>query len=282
MSDDATPTVWVVGDVAWDTVAYLDALPPLGTFARAVRRVDRPGGSAANVAQALATTGTKVGFVTQLGKDELGRKMFEELTGSDISDLHIAWTDEPTQHLVVLIDARGERTLISLAGGGKALSLTSVPLKARDMVVFVAWEPAYLDALGTARKAGCTTVVGLSAVHDDAVIGADLAVGSRSELVEDFDAHGLLDRFTEVVITNGSEGATHFGPGGATHQSAYPTDVVDTTGAGDAFLSGFLAIRAAGGSTSDALDSGARWAAATVRVEASIPPAWGDVAHRTP
>jgi len=59
------------------------------------------------------------------------------------------------------------------------------------------------------------------------------------------------------------------------HQPAFPADVVDTTGAGDAFLAGYLA-RYARGLTggAEALEAGARWAARTVAVESSVPPPW--------
>ena len=74
-------------------------------------------------------------------------------------------------------------------------------------------------------------------------------------------------------MTDGARGATLYGPDGSHFQPAVTADVVDTTGAGDAFLSGLLHYLAVHGVlNSDAMALAAKWAALTVSTEGSIPP----------
>ena len=79
--------VWVVGPIAWDTVIYLPAMPEVGKFVQAIQTIERPGGTAANAAIALATTGIETGFVGYLGDDHLSTKLRTTLEDSELKHL---------------------------------------------------------------------------------------------------------------------------------------------------------------------------------------------------
>jgi fructoselysine 6-kinase len=64
-----------------------------------------------------------------------------------------------------------------------------------------------------------------------------------------------------VVLTRGSEGALGVSTEGPVLQPALPTSVVDTLGAGDGFISGFLTELLARGSLKDSMMRGAEFAA---------------------
>lgn len=279
MTAPSARRVWVVGAIAWDTVIHFDTYPGPGGFTRGSRKLERPGGSAANVAQALATAGTEVGFVTRLGRDERGQRLHQTLIESDVAHLDITWVDEESEHALVVVHDRGDRTILGLtADHAEAASLTRVPLEPGDVVVFVVWDPHYRDALRTAQDAGCITVVGLAAVEDPHVQRADIAFGSHVDIGSGTDLHAALQRFDRIVMTQGAHGARQHDAQGLLTQKAAPADVVDTTGAGDAFLAGYLAAYASGLTDGRAaLEAGARWAAAMVAIEASIPPPWRTV-----
>jgi sugar/nucleoside kinase (ribokinase family) len=84
-----------------------------------------------------------------------------------------------------------------------------------------------------------------------------------------------LHRFERIVITQGEQGAIEYSATGQVHQPAVPTQVVDATGAGDAFLAGYLAAEAKGFNlAAERLNLGARWAAATIATESSVPPSF--------
>jgi sugar/nucleoside kinase (ribokinase family) len=274
----AARRVWVVGPIAWDTVVYVDRYPTRGRFTQGRTKIERPGGSAGNVAQALATAGIETGFVTTIGDDVIGQQLQTTLASSRIAHLVVSRTPGESSHVLVLVDDGGERTILGLSPGTmRHITPRDAPLEPGDIVVFVVWDDHFLADLDRARTRGCTTVVGLGALDNPAVT-ADIAFGSRADLLGEVDPAHHLTRFGRIVVTSGPEGALQTDVNGELRQSAIPTAVVDTTGAGDAFLAGYLAMYARGFVDGvRALDAGARWAAVTVSHEGSIPPDWSQV-----
>ncbi len=274
--------VWIVGPTAWDTVVYVDRYPIAGRFTQCRITIERPGGSAANVAQALATAGIETGFVTTIGDDAIGQRLRSTLAASRIAHLVINRTPGESDHVLVLVDDEGERTILGLSPTTlHHISSRDAPFEPGDIVVFVVWHDHFLDDLDSARDRGCTTIVGLAALDNPAVT-ADIAFGSRSDLVGDVGPALHRARFSRIVVTSGPEGALQLDGNGAQRQAALPTSVVDSTGAGDAFLAGYLAMYARGAVDGvRALEAGARWAAITVAHEGSIPPDWRQVGIAT-
>lgn len=74
-----------------------------------------------------------------------------------------------------------------------------------------------------------------------------------------------------AVVTRGADGAFASDGSSSWSQEAAPAEVVDTTGAGDSFIAGFIAARVIGGDVPAALENGARRAAVTVTHPAGWP-----------
>lgn len=74
-----------------------------------------------------------------------------------------------------------------------------------------------------------------------------------------------------VVVTRGADGALALDDDGVVEQPALPAVVVDTTGAGDSFIAGYIAARLQSRPLAAALESGARFAAATCAHPAGWP-----------
>ena len=255
--------VWVVGPVAWDSVKYHDG-----------QSIERPGGTGANVAIALASTGTAVKFVSYLGDDELSHKLDEHLKISDIEMLYTPMIPGPISHVAIPVDEKGERTIVVISDDKlNQVSLDGLPIQKGDIVAFVIWRNNFVKDLAIAQKAGAITVVGSAALTDPQVIRADYLIGSRDDFSGDYSVEQALTRFTYVVVTSGAEGATFYSAQGSIFQPAEEAKVVDTTGAGDAFLSAllhYLVINKTIDAKATAL--AARWSALTVSTEGSIPP----------
>ena len=255
--------VWVVGPVAWDSVKYHDG-----------QSIERPGGTGANVAIALASTGTAVKFVSYLGDDELSHKLDEHLKSSGIEVLYTPIIPGPVSHVAIPVDEKGERTIVVISDDKlDQVSLVGKPIESEDIVVFVIWRSHFIADLKIAQSAGARTVVGSAALTDVAVEQADYLIGSREDFSGEYSVEDALNRFTHIVVTDGARGATLYGPDGSHFQPAHVVDVIDTTGAGDAFLSGLLHYLAVHGEiNAEAMALAAQWSALTVSTEGSIPP----------
>jgi len=219
--------------------------------------VERVGGSCLNVAVGLSRLGTPVTFVTSFGDDEAGRRVAEHLAGMtlirsvgptvraiaeldqegvaqyqfsfawDLGDL--ALEVPPTSHLHV-----GSLSAVCSPGADRVLEIVS-----RHSGT-VSYDPNWRAGLappGARERAehlmSLATVVKLS--EEDA---AALFPEKSAEVL----ARRLLQRGPGVVVlTRGGDGAEAWTT--ASHERVpVPAGgpIVDTVGAGDAFMAGFL------------------------------------------
>jgi sugar/nucleoside kinase (ribokinase family) len=266
--------VWVIGPVAIDRVAYIQTLPTAGSFTRPDKIVERIGGSSGNVAIALATAGIETGFISYVGRDEYGERVKEFFSASQIRELHLQEIEGATNQALVMVDSEGERTIVALTESHLSeLSISNIEFSPDDIVVFSLWRPFFIDHLRFLHNLGCTTIVGLEALSDLEVAYADCAIGSEAEL-NGLDPRHHFDRFPRIVVTRGAAGSDEYREGSHIHQEAIARELIDATGAGDSFLAGFLAIYARGeDELAAAMNYGARWAAATLAAEGSLPAA---------
>jgi len=267
--------VWVQGPIALDTVVYVSKFPTPGSFMNSLRTEERTGGTSANVALGLCTASVETGFVSYLGNDEIGKQLLSVLEQSVIKDLVITHIDDKSNHALVLVDEKSERTIISMSTPHlRELRMDNVPFKAGEVVAFILWREEFLEDLKRAQMAGCLTVVGAGALADASVTHADLLIGSRNDFSSDLNPLDHLDRFTSIVLTDGINGSVAYSGSDEIKQSAHKVEVKDTTGAGDAFIAGYLAGIAHELTASQSLEIATQWAATAVQFHSSIPPAF--------
>lgn len=243
----------VVGDVIDDIVAVQQG--PLRTdtdTAATIRQL--PGGSAANTAAWLASLGAKVAFAGAVGAPDLIRHA-AALPGVEA---RLVATNLPTGAIVVLVDGQ-QRSMLTSRGANAALDLGAVELDGFDHLHLTGHPllqstdggAAFTALIRRAKDAGLTVSVdpGSAGFIADfgverflaAIAGTDLLLPSLDEgrlltgLEDPGEIVAALD-FPVVVLTAGADGA--YVPG---HIPAVAADVVDPTGAGDAFAAGFLA-----------------------------------------
>jgi sugar/nucleoside kinase (ribokinase family) len=238
-----------------------------------IRTVERTGGTSANIALGLCTTGIETNFIGYLGNDENGKKLRDVLIESDIKHAIITEIDGPTSHALILIDDKAERTIISMTKPYlREIRMHNVPFSDKDVVAFILWREEFIDDLIRAQSVGCFTVVGAAALTDLKVTHANLVIGSYSDISGEVKPEEHLDRFDQIVLTDGLNGARYFSNIQELQQPAFDVKAVDVTGAGDAFISGYLTALINGLDPSRCLLLASQWAASSVQVDSSIPP----------
>ena len=276
-------SIAVVGDLMVDVVAALAG--PLAHGSDTPARISHhQGGSGANVAAWLAAAGAEVAFAGRAGADPLGDAAVAALSGVTLAVERDP--ERPTGTCIVLVHPGGERTMVPDAGANDALELRELPAGEHLHLTGYALlregsRPAALRALELARERGIPVSVDPSSAAPlageprfaDWVSGAALLLPNADEarvLTGEADperaARALAAGVREAVVTLGAAGALWSDGARVLRAAARPAEVVDTTGAGDAFAAGLLAARAAGAEPAEQLAAGCALAARAVGV----------------
>lgn len=265
--DQRSPGFIVIGDLMTDIVCQLPAQPTPGTDTNAVIST-HGGGGGANVAAWLAHRGQVTHFVARAGSDSFGDMAVDLLTTGGV-ECHITRDAlRPTGTCVVMVTADGERTMLPDPGANAYLAPADLPedafITGRHVHVsgYSLLKPgsrmAGLAALDLAQRRGMSSSIDVSSTApliDVGVspflewsAGSDVCFANHEEariLTDVSDPEGaievLLAHFDTVVIKLGPHGAIAGRRDGQRSSTpAVTLDVVDTTGAGDAFAAGFL------------------------------------------
>lgn len=286
-----SPRVLVAGAINTDLVASVVRAPEAGETVTGHAFAVFGGGKAANQAVATARAGVQTVLLGAVGDDDFGRQRLIDLAADGI-DLGHVLRREGTVSGVALITVQddGENRIAYVPG--PTLSVTPAEAEAAfdaaipDLLLATLELPieTLVSLFARARAAGIRTV--LNAAPDPELARhllptVDVLIANEMEakaLIGDFDnpvgAPGATLGCEAVVLTLGKAGASVITKYGATLQPSFDVDVVDTTGAGDAFSGAFAAWLAEGAHVSVALSAGvAAGALATTRAGAqpSIP-----------
>ena len=296
MTDAAqAPEVVVVGDVNTDVVVVLQGEPAPGSDRPAAIR-SWGGGAGANVAVHLAGLGVPVVLAGCVGDDPTAAGLRAELTAAGVRLALRAVPGAATGTVVSLVEPGGQRSMLTDRGANLALAPEDIPPPPPGghlhLSGYTLLDPgpraAGLAALATAVAAGCTVSVDPASTAPLARYGVDRWLADTAAatlLLPNADEARLLTGCTEptaaalalaarhevVALSLGADGAVWASGATVVHRPALPTQVVDTTGAGDAFAAGLLAawLRARhGGGEPDpvaVLDAGLARAADVVR-----------------
>lgn len=271
----------------------------------------QPGGSPFNVAIGLARLGHRAEFVGRVARDALGGILRRHAEQSGVSlELSGSWSGPTPAALFDLNEdgsARyefhlGEDVRESLFASsdaaridpasvdavhfgsiaswlpGSADSVLEAAARLRDSGVFVSYDPNIRAMLTPRRK-----------LIEDAIALSDLVKASVEDLAWLYpESHAaevaqrwLAAGVTAVVVTRGSEGADCFTKNRLLHGGSEPVEVVDTVGAGDAFMAALLdGLAGTRELTQDVLDASCAYAAATCAVPGADPP-WRSIPART-
>lgn len=256
-------SVYVAGSVNLDLVAESARLPQPGetVLGRAFRR--SPGGKGANQAVAAVKLGAEVVLVGKVGADPFGAELREYLRQQGVDAERVGIADAPTGVALIVVDERGENTIVVVPGANDALTpedVAALPLTSEDVALSQLETPGPTIArfFERAKQVGATTVLNAAPARLDqahVLDAADVLLVNETELslfggghasVEPADAivaaGGLRRRASQtVIVTLGGRGAVAVGEGPPLFVAGHPVSVVDTTGAGDAFAGALAA-----------------------------------------
>jgi sugar/nucleoside kinase (ribokinase family) len=279
--------VYVFGTVAVDILLHVPALPRPGGHTGGTLHGWRTGGSAANLACALASAGHYVHLVGSIGDDPIAEALLSDLKQHGVHIRHLVRQPVATPRTLIFIDSTGERAMLSLNPPDQPppLRLPELPELADADLIYVESYHKYPPTLATQAP---SALVAVPPPDDLASTGrAHLVIGSTAQLPTPWTAspyHRAREHFGAqlrwVVLTDGPRGATAHGADQSVTIPARPAQQLDATGAGDAFAAGLLHSLLAGEQIETAMSHGTTWGAAAVERRSSIPPAFHDVFDR--
>jgi fructokinase len=235
--------------------------------------VGHPGGGPYNVARTIGRLEQPVAYLGRLSTDGFGRRLSAQLEEDGVSLGAVVATEDPTTLALAELDAAGAATYHFYEAGTSAPGLTPEQAAAAlpDAV-----DTFYVGTLGLVFEPLATTLEGvLGRMGPDTLVALD--PNCRPTVIEDPAAfRGRLTRLLErtdvmkaseddlawldpggdpvgtarrllasedavALVTLGDKGAVVVTATETREVSAPPVDVVDTIGAGDAFMGAFLA-----------------------------------------
>jgi ribokinase len=254
------PNVLIVGSINMDLVVRSPHMPAPGETVLGGEFVTNPGGKGANQAVAAARLGANCKFIGRIGDDPFGEALLENLKkeGVDCAEL-LRTPSVATGVAIIIVDSQGENSIVVASGANFRLTPDDVFSRAAAFewadAVLLQLElplPTVRAACELAERHKCLTVLDPAPAskqlsdrlcHVDIITPnvseAELITGTRTG-EERADKNIALD-----LIARGAKAAVlKLGPRGSMVVTAegeiarvppYKVDVVDTTGAGDAF-----------------------------------------------
>ena len=263
--------------------------------------VSASGGSVANSCAVAAALGAKVAFLGKVANDEMGEVFRREIASVGV---HYATpplqNSVPTARCLILVTPDGQRTMNTYLGAGGEFSLGDLDetVIAASKVTYLegylfdppAAQTAFREAARMARAAGQQTALSLSDAfcvdrHRDKfksliAEGIDILFANESEICSLYQANDFDDAARKVVqdvglavLTRSEAGSVILHKGQQVSVPAVPVQVVDTTGAGDAYAAGFLVAYTGGKSLETAGNLATKAASLAISRIGARPPA---------
>lgn len=228
------------------------------------------GGSAANTAAGIASLGGKAAFIGKVRNDELGGHYARDLAAIGVGyDVAPATEGPATARCFVLITPDGERTMNTYLGACQNLTVDDIDpavVKASSIIYLEGylWDPpkakeAFRKAIDIAHEDGNRIALTLSdtfcvdryrseflgLLRDGSIDVLFANTHELRSLYQTADEDTAIAAFRQEnvlgVVTRSEQGALVLMSNETSSVPAFPIDrLVDATGAGDLFASGFL------------------------------------------
>ena len=221
------------------------------------------GGSAANTMSGLARLGIEAGFLSKIGNDEVGAFFKKQMVETNVKP-QLLTTTTPSGRVIAMVTPDGERTFATCLGAAAEMRADDIRPE-----LFDGWDIFYVEgylvanpsmlrkAIETAKEKGLTIAIDMASYnvvdenrdfmldlvnnYVDIVFANEKEAFALTGMEPEAALHFIAERCQIAVVKVGAKGA--FVQRGDEVVTIPPleADVVDTTGAGDMWASGFLA-----------------------------------------
>jgi sulfofructose kinase len=234
----------------------------------------RLGGGGANTGLGLAWAGHDVALVSQVGRDDMGDWLLAEAGTQGIDCRLVQRREGNTCEMLLVVTPDGERTIIRPQ---RPVFELAAPPKWQK------WDAFYINSSAEGAVSWARTAL------DHCLVVAQLAKDERARpchvlltSMADLQGRSQLspweygkriagDSLRYFIVTDGANYASCYSAAGELCVPCVPAEVVDTTGAGDAYAAGIIHGLCSGMDIAAAMHEGAMWAAFAVASESSIP-----------
>ena len=249
------------------------------------------GGSVANSIVGLSQLGNNVGFIGKISDDELGKKYEDGLKKENVEYFYLKKKEEvPTGTCLILITPDSERTMVTFLGTAGKIGENDIDTNAikKSEILFLEgylWdegEPrkAFDKAINYANKVAMS-LSDLFCVerHKKHFLNLvkqklDITFANEQEIMSLIDTKNFDDviQFSKeikklIIITRGSKGALAVNNEEVFECSAQKDlKIIDLTGAGDLFASGFLDSHVKGKKLNECLQNGTKMSSKIIQV----------------
>ena len=272
----------VVGSAMMDLTAYADVLPEPGQTLAGQLFTTGFGGKGANQAVMAAHCGAHVHFIGKLGDDVFGKAIGDNFVKVGIDSRFVETSTTPNGVAHIWVDGAGENRIIIIPGANHEIEIVKAVEainSIEDLAIVVAQceikQEVTLAAFKAAKARGCTTILNpapYQQLSTQLLQLTDWLIPNETEFRE---LHGALPSSDEIlksfrpgkstIVTLGGEGAVYISPSAELHRVSAPkVTVVDTTGAGDAFVGSFAYAIASGKDPIEAMKFGVKVASLSV------------------
>jgi len=273
-----------IGHVLTDIRIFVDEFPGPDGEAKTDRLSFGGGGSAANVAVGASRLGVKSEFVGAIGFDTFGRVLLEELEHEGVDVRHVKVITTVNSGLTLLaVNERGQVMMFGYRGASEMLfpsdlnescissaehvHITGLSFDTALAAAKIAREAKVAVSFDPGRLMSRVGIMGLAPILrnvDQIFLNHEEAKKLTGETNLSNAAKILFKTGPKIVIIKkGPDGVFAATADSKLNVPVYPIKVVDTTGAGDAFSSGFITAQLEGKNLEDSV----RFANATANLK---------------
>lgn len=249
------------GAINWDIICRANRLANRGEEIELKAIHESPGGSAANTISWMSQHINKPSYIGAIGDDSRGKLIIEKMESNGIDTKHILKKrNYSTGTAISILDKENERTLYTYGGAGSSLGKKEIQRKVFEKFDLIHTSSFLSKELLEIQK----EISKLNNVFSFApgllckkhelsdlkpiLVNTDLLFINKSELMDLTKKQDVREGMkklknigvSEISATLGSNGSISYDGTQFAKTPAEDVDVIDTTGAGDAYCAGYL------------------------------------------